>query len=305
MDLTLRIAFATVVGAVVAVGACGGNVVVDGQSTSAGTGGGSVAITGFGGNVTSSTVTGFGGNVTSSTVTGFGGDVTSSTVTGFGGDVTSSTVTGFGGDMTSSTSGFGGTGGGGGPGMACNDSTDLTITDDLTLWQFIFQCAEENLNNPGGDTMCLESQLGLTAPCVQCAVDYTTCGEQFCEGPCGNGPDDLGCMSCRNKACGALFSSCAGVPSPGSMTCATLLMSGWQRGLTGVGFLTAQAGMAYQYLDSCACAQSVPDAGCSTDCDAALSNGPPDFCNGAAPSVTCNQCLATACAGVIFTCQQN
>jgi hypothetical protein len=320
--LRFALLFVLPAAAVAGVGACGPNVILDGAPTGSGTGaGGGKGSTGTafgGGPVTSSMGQGAEGTsvVTAATTVGTGG--------GFSGpaSVTVGTGGGFGGGSVAavgSGGGFPGTGGAtvtsatstgtGGMG-ACTDSQDESLLDGQMLYPILVKCAFANLGNGGGETTCIQAATFLSPACVGCVADDVLCSVKACTSACGADPNGGGCEACRNQSCAAAFEGCSGFGwAPGSTTCHELLFGGlkgggWQLGVPAEAFVTTDGQQDYNVLQTCACGLILPE-GCETDCDDALSNGPPDFCNGAAASSACAACLESTCLGQLMNCQAN
>jgi hypothetical protein len=298
MHFSLRTALLLLATTSVAAGACGGNVVVDTPTSGAGNGG-------MGGGATTTT-TGFDNSATTGTV--FDTSSSSSTATGFG--ATTTTGTGFGGDTsvsvsvsTSTAVSSTGTGVGGG---ACA-GLDLKILATQPLYPTMVTCAQQNLGNPGGQTMCLAADSGgLSTGCVACVAGDLDCSLMSCLAQCATGPNSAGCLMCRENNCAAPWVVCSGVvEAPGSTTCEIALVAGtkgmgWQRGLPAEAFVTAVGYETYQAMDQCACGGTA--GGCAGVCSAMT---PIDFCTGSVASPMCLMCLESTCGAPFMKCAAN
>jgi hypothetical protein len=275
MHFSLRTALVMLASASIAAGACGGNVVVDGNPAGTGGMGGTTAA--------SPTTTGFGASTTTTTFSfgvgaGTTNDATSTSV------VTSTTATGTGGASTG----------------ACTQGVDEKIFSGLTFFPDIeVPCVMATPGNTPATMACIQAKTGLSNGCMACIGADLQCGVTNCLNVCATNQGSPMCTTCRRTSCEAAFIACSGQPhEPGSLTCASVLGVGpkgtlWQQGLAAADFATDAAESTYQAFGACAC-----NGACSGACS-------PNYCNGQMASVNCVSCVFMACGAQMAKCMAN
>jgi len=230
-----------------------------------------------------------------------GGSVTATVGTG-GVSVGTSVTVGTGGvSVTSATSTGTGVMG------ACGDGPDAMILEENGQYTIVMHCTMDTVGNTGNLPKCLHSKWPLSHACIGCFADYGECSLEACGSVCEPDLTTASCEACRNQNCGAAFAGCSGFPALGSVTCDQILTDGGaQQTVNGQvpaeAFVTGYANSNYFELKNCGCSTKAPGH-CRNVCDDALSNGPPDFCNGAPASADCLSCLENHCSTELMSCQ--